>query len=304
MKRFAAGVALLAISLCSPVYAQATKPEAAEARVIDYIRDHLHPGQPLLVTELYSKVFTQPDERQALNKLYGAFFRVPLFVAQYQEKFGRPPTLKEINEQFDLKEPEAADVILRVMESDPRVPKFLERDPKSGEITRVGVAKIKNDEKFGEAYTRQIAGWEGKLLPDFTLQRLGGGQFVSAELKGHVGLVYVWFTGCPPCMQEAPALAQLFRDLSSRGLVIVGANADQLLGLDYDDSVRSKFMQEQKITYPIVQWSKAADAAFGGISIYPTIFLTDRHGVVTNHWIGYVAPRSLRAAIQENLDHP
>ncbi len=58
---------------------------AAEARVLDYVRTHLEPGQPLMVTDLYNRVFTQPDERQALNKLYNAFFRIPLFVANYQE---------------------------------------------------------------------------------------------------------------------------------------------------------------------------------------------------------------------------
>src|SRR5271157_1531241 len=130
----------------------------AEVRVLDYIRTHLQPGQPLLVTDLYNRVFTQPDERQALNKLYNAFFRIPLFVANYQEKFKSPPTLAVIAEQFDLRSPAAADVLLRVMESDPRVPQFLTRDPKTGEITQVDVERIKADPKFGQALARQIGG--------------------------------------------------------------------------------------------------------------------------------------------------
>src|SRR5579863_2888178 len=72
----------------------------AEARVLDYIRTHLQPGQPLMVTDLYNRVFTQPEERQALNKLYNAFFRIPLFVANYQQKFKSPPSLAVIAEQF------------------------------------------------------------------------------------------------------------------------------------------------------------------------------------------------------------
>src|ERR1039458_7411073 len=134
---------------------------AAEARVLDYIRTHLQPGQPLRVTDLYNRVFTQPDERQALNKLYNAFFRIPLFVANYQEKFKSPPSLAVIAGQFDLHSPGAADVLLRVMESDPRVPRFLTRDPKTGEITHVDVERIKADPKFGQALARQIGGWEG-----------------------------------------------------------------------------------------------------------------------------------------------
>ena len=269
----------------------------AEARVLDYIRTHLQPGQPLIVTDLYNRVFTQPDERQALNKLYNAFFRIPLFVANYQERFKSPPSLAVIAEQFDLRSPAAADVLLRVMESDPRVPRFLTRDPKTGEITQVDVERIKADPKFGQALARQIGGWEGKPAADVTLTRLGGGDLHIADFQGKVLLLEVWFTGCPPCMQEAPALVSLDRELSARGLVIVGANADRTLGLDYDDSVRQRYIQEHHISYPIVNWTSEGDHAYGGIAIFPTLFLIDRKGVIRDHWIGYVQPETLRKAI-------
>ena len=269
----------------------------AEARVLDYIRTHLQPGQPLMVTDLYNRVFTQPDERQALNKLYNAFFRIPLFVANYQERFKSPPSLAVIAEQFDLPSPAAADVVLRVMESDPRVPPFLTRDPKTGRITHVDVERIKADPKFGQALARQIGGWEGKPAADVTLTRLAGGDLRVADFRGKVVLLEVWFTGCPPCMQEAPTLASLDRELSARGLVIVGANDDRALGLDYDDSVRQHYVQEHHISYPIVNWTKESDQAYGGIAIFPTLFLIDRKGVVRNHWIGYVQPETLRNAV-------
>ncbi|MGA2987923.1 MAG: TlpA disulfide reductase family protein [Terriglobia bacterium] len=269
----------------------------AEARVLDYIRTHLQPGQPLMVTDLYNRVFTQPDERQALNKLYNAFFRIPLFVANYEEKFKSPPPLAVIAEQFDLRSPAAADVLLRVMESDPRVPRFLTRDPKTGEITHVDVERIKADPKFGQALARQIGGWEGKTAADVILPRLGGGNLRIADFQGKVVLLEVWFTGCPPCMQEAPALVSLDQELSARGLVIVGANDDRTLGLDYDDSVRQRYIQEHHISYPVVDWTKESDQAYGGIAIFPTLFLIDRKGVVKDHWIGYVQRETLRNAI-------
>jgi len=269
----------------------------AEARVLDYIRTHLQPGQPLMVTDLYNRVFTQPDERQALNKLYNAFFRIPLFVANYEEKFKSPPSLAVIAEQFDLRSPAAADVLLRVMESDPRVPRFLTRDPKTGEITHVDVERIKADPKFGQALARQIGGWEGKPAADVILPRLGGGNLRIADFQGKAVLMEVWFTGCPPCMQEAPALGSLDQELSARGLVIVGANDDRTLGLDYDDSVRQRYIQEHHISYPVVDWTKESDQAYGGIAIFPTLFLIDRKGVVRDHWIGYVQRETLRNAI-------
>jgi len=277
--------------------APARASDDAEARVLEYVRTHLQPGHPLMVTDLYNRVFTQPDERQALNKLYNAFFRIPLFVANYQEKFKSPPTLAVIAEQFDLRSPTAADVLLRVMESDPRVPQFLTRDPKTGEITHVDVERIKADPKFGQALARQIGGWEGSPAPDATLTRLGGGDLHIEDFQGKVLLLEVWFTGCPPCMQEAPTLASLDRELSARGLAIVGANADRILGLEYDDSVRQRYIQDYHITYPIANWTSEGDRAYGGISIFPTLFLMDRKGVIKDHWIGYVQLETLRKAI-------
>ena len=288
-------VVLLAIfANCGAIGVAST---AAEARVLDYVRTHLQPGQPLMVTDLYNRVFTQPDERQALNKLYNAFFRIPHFVANYQEKFKAPPTLVVIAQQFDLRSPADADVLLRVMESDPRVPPFLTRNPKTGEITHVDVDRIKADPKFGQALARQIGGWEGNPAPAASLTRLGGSDLQITDFKGKVLLLEVWFTGCPPCMQEAPALSSLDRELSSRGLQIVGANADRVLGLDYDDSVRQRYVQEIHITYPIANWTTEADRSYGGISIFPTLFLVDRKGVIREHWIGYVQLETLRKAI-------
>jgi thiol-disulfide isomerase/thioredoxin len=282
----------------SPAAVQPSSEErvAAEARVVRYISDHLQPGQPLLVTELEKNVFTSPADRLALGKLYSAFFRIPLFVAGYQDKFGHPPTLAAISEQFDLHVPGEADVLLRVMESDPRVPRFLTRDPKSGEIDKVDVALIRSDPRFGQALEHQIAGWEGRHAPAVTLQGFDGKPAEISNSTGKGVLLYVWFTGCPPCMQETPVLVSLNHQFGSKGLLIVGANADKVLGLNYTDAVRERYIREHQIDFPMAHWDKPADAAYGGISIFPTLFLMDSSGVVRGHWVGFVSARELGEA--------
>jgi len=273
----------------------------AETRVLNYIRDHLSPGEPLFISELYNKVFRDPEERKALDKLYNAFFRIPLFLAEYQQKFGSPPNLKTIAQQFDLRTPEAADVLLRVMESDPRVPRFLTRDPKSGEITRVDVEMIRNDPRFGQEVVRRLSGWEGKPAPQFRLAGLDGHDVDSATLRRKVVLLYVWFTGCPPCMKETPGLVKLERALSKNGFTVIAANADRLLGLGYDDRVRERYIREQQINFAVVHWTKDSDAAYGRIAIFPTLFLIDGQGIVVRHWAGFVDPEELRRAVLEAL---
>jgi peroxiredoxin len=300
-----AGAALV-LSLCGIAAGAQTQTTAtpaselqAETRVVNYIRDHLQPGQPLLITELYNQVFTEPADRQALDKLYRAFFRIPLFVAQYQEKFGHPPTQKTISEQFDLHAPGAADVLLRVMESDPRVPKFLTRDPKTGEITGVNVALIRSDPHFGQALEHQLTGLEGKPAPPFNLPGANGANVDSGSLAGKVVLLYVWFTGCPPCMKESPVLVGLDHEFKGKGLAIVGANADRILGLSYTDAERLHYLTEHQISFPVGHWTAEANTAYGGVAIFPTMVLIDAKGVIRNQWVGFASAVELRQAIEK-----
>jgi peroxiredoxin len=297
--RAAAAASILAC-LMTAVYGRGSEV-TAEQRVLDYVRAHVEPGQPLEVSDLYNRVFTTPDERRALDKLYRAFFRVPLFVAQYQQQNGRPPSLKVIAGQFDLPSAQAAGVLVRVMECDPRVPRFFTRDPKTHEITRVDVAAIESDPRFGQVLHRQLSGWEGQRAPDFTLPRLGGGEIRLAHPADNVVLLYVWFTGCPPCLKETPALVDLQKEFGSRGLRVVGANADQLLGLSYDDAFRERYARERQINFPLGAWTRDADTALGNIAIFPNLFLMGRDGIIIHHWVGYTAPADLRQALRAAL---
>ncbi len=269
----------------------------AQAKILKYIRDHLKAGQPVRVTELYNTVFTTPEDHAALNKLYKDFFRIPMFIVQYQQRFSTPPSLKTIAEQFALDNPEEADTLLRVMETDPRVPKFITQDPKTGEITKINVEMVRNDPQFAQGAIHELAGWEGRTAPAFDLVRANGNHLSNADLQGKVALLYVWFTGCPPCMKEAPALVQLQHQFSAKGLEVIGANADGLLGLTISEQARRRYAAKEGMSFPIVRWTQASNQAYGGISIYPTLFLINRKGIIVAHWVGYTSPAVLQKAV-------
>src|SRR2546428_28319 len=93
-----------------------------------------------------------PEERRVLDRLYSTFFKIPMFIVQYNTATKNIPTLRELSEQFNFTVPGEADVILRIMEADPRVPKFIERNPKTGEITRVDIDAV-NAKKYGFTFT-------------------------------------------------------------------------------------------------------------------------------------------------------
>jgi thiol-disulfide isomerase/thioredoxin len=270
-----------------------------ERRIITYVKENLEPGKPLVVSKLYNEVFTSPEERKVLGKLNGAFFRIPLFIIDHQVTQERLPTLEEISEQFDFYGPEESDVVLTIMESDPRVPKFIERDPDTGELVAIDVEKVKEDPRFNQAVERSISGWEGKVLPDIAGTSFDGSEIRLPTYQGKTVLLYVWFTNCPPCARIAPELAALHGKYGNREFSVVGANADKVLDLPYDDSTRADYLEKYAITFPNMHLTKEARESLGNVNIFPTLFLIDRDGNITKYYVNYQPSDVLEKEIQK-----
>jgi thiol-disulfide isomerase/thioredoxin len=285
----------LAVLLAAP------QAPAAEARVVEYLKAHVKAGQPVVVSELYNSVFTGAEERAALNRLFNTFFKMPLYLAQHVAAAGKPPTLREISEQFRFEVPGEADVLLRIMESDPRMPSFITRDAATGEITRVDVDRILAHPRFGKALERTIAGWEGRPAPAFTTTTYDGKPLRSESLTGQPHLLYFWFTGCPPCVRTAPLLAELERSYAARGFRIVALNADRVLEVPTSDEDRSAYAARDGRGFTLATMTPEVQQAYGMVSVFPTLFFVDRQGTVVRQLVNYQEKPTLEAAVQEAL---
>jgi thiol-disulfide isomerase/thioredoxin len=287
-----AGVGLIALLFqASPV----------ETRIVEYLKANVTPGRPVVVSDLYNNVFKTPEEQKVLSRLYNTFFKIPMFIVQYNSGSKKIPTLKEISEQFNFTVPGEADVILRVMESDPRVPKFLDRDPKTGEITRVDIEKIKASPQFSRVLERTIAGWEGKEAPAFSIAAYDGKPITSQQVSNQPHLVYFWFTNCPPCVKTSPILAELYNKYASKGFKIVGANADKVLELPYDDKVRADYAKKYGFNFTLAHLNGEMQQNYGGVTLFPTMFFVDKTGTVVKHFVNFQEKATLEAAIQSTL---
>ncbi|HVR70347.1 MAG TPA: TlpA disulfide reductase family protein [Vicinamibacteria bacterium] len=275
----------------------ATPAEDAEVRIVEYLRQHVKPGRELVVSDLYNRVFTAPEERAVLDRLFDTFFRIPLFAVQYQKATGRPPTLAEIGEQFRFNVPGQAEVMLRIMESDPRLPKFLARHARTGEIEKVEVEAILADPRFGRQLERTIAGFEGRPAPPFSIATYDGPPIASAALAGKPHVLYFWFTGCPPCVSTTPMLVELYRDYRPQGLEIVGVNADVVLEIPVDEAERLEHARRSAIPFPLAHLTPEMQAAYGQVSVFPTLFFVDRRGTIVAQLVS--APP--RAALEEAI---
>jgi thiol-disulfide isomerase/thioredoxin len=287
---------LIALALVALLAAPPAPP--AEVRVVEYLKANVKPGQPVVVSELYNTVFTGPEERAALNRLFNTFFKMPLYMAQHQKASGKPPTLAEISEQFRFQVPGQADVMLRIMESDPRMPKFVARDAASGEITSVDVEKILAHPKFGKALERTIAGWEGQPAPAFATTTYDGKPLTSEALAGTPHLLYFWFTGCPPCVRTSPLLAELDRTYAAKGFRIVGLNADRVLEIPMTDEDRAAYAKKSGWAFTLAHMTPEAQEAYGAVSVFPTLFFVDRKGTVVKQLVNFQEKAALEGAIQ------
>ncbi len=270
-----------------PLRAQERSDLAIEQRIVQYLKQHVKPGEPLIVTELYNNVFKSPEEQKVLARLFNTFFKIPLFVAQYKTGTGRIPTLEDISHQFNFQVEGEAAVLLSVMDNDPRVPKFITRDPKTGEISAVDVEAVKKDRRFGQVLERTLSGWAGKQAPPFTLDLFDGKAITSEVLKGQNYLIYFWFYGCPPCVKIAPELAELQRRFGSKNFTVLGVNADRLLELETSDAQRADYVRKAGFTFPLAHLNKKMQEDYGSVSVYPTLFLVDSDGVIQKHYVGY-----------------
>ncbi len=272
-----------------------------ERRIIAYIKENLKPGEPLIVSKLYNEVFTAPEERAVLDKLNGAFFRVPLFIIEFESRERRLPTLEEIAGQFDFYGPEEADVVLSIMESDPRVPKFITRDPTTRELAAIDVEKVQADERFNQAVTRTLTGWEGKPFPAASGVGFDGKERNLSEYSGKAMLVYVWFTNCPPCVKIGPELVALQERYGGRGFTVVGLNADKVLKLKYDDAYRAEYGAKIGVNFPNLHLTPEVRASLGNVNIFPTLFLVDATGKIVSHFVNFQSREALSPAIEAAL---
>lgn len=283
------------------VFAAAAVPPA-EVRVVEYLKAHVKPGERVVVSQLYNEVFTSAEERAVLDRLFNSFFKLPLYLAQHQKAAGRPPTLAEISEQFGFRVPGQADVMLRIMESDPRVPRFLTRDPATGEVAAVDVEGILAHPRFGKALERTIAGWRGRVAPAFSATGFDGTPIGSAELRGRPYLLYFWFTNCPPCLRTAPLLAELDRAYSGLGFRIVGLNADRVLELPYSDAERAVYAREKGLAFTLAHLTPETQEAYGSVSVFPTFFFVDAKGTIVEHFVNEQEKSALEAALRLALE--
>lgn len=259
---------------------------AAEKKIVEYLKEHVKPGERVLVSEL-NKVFKSEVENKLLSRLFNTFFKIPLFVAQYTASTQQTPTLADISRQFNLRVEGEAAILMTIIDSDPRVPKFIQRDATTGEIVSVDVEAVKRDRRFGQILERTLTGWVGKDAPAVSMTLLDARELTPEDLNGKSFLLYFWFSGCPPCVRIAPHLVELQKKFGDKNFTVVAVNADKFLELDTTDEQRAAYTRKAGFTFPVGHLTKKIQEDYGNVNVYPTLFLVDSKRIIQKHYVNY-----------------
>ncbi len=284
---------ILILFWLAPLLAQS----GAEKTVLDRVQQMVESQGTVIFSELYNDDRFSSEEKAFLGRLYEIFFQIPVLLKSEFESLGEMPTRRHIASSFGIS-PASVELLLLVMESDPRVPPLFERNPASQEIQSL---KLDNIEAFiqrrGSAV--KVTQWEGEPLPAFELTSFQGQKIQDNDFAGRNVLIYLWFTGCPPCIRIAPTLTDLDRKYSASNFQVIGFNADHVIGVNATDQQREAYLQEHNLHFENVHLDQATWAAFGNVNVFPTLFFVGSDGTIFRHMINYQDRETLENAIEE-----
>ena len=139
---------------------------------------------------------------------------------------------------------------------------------------------------------------ERKAAPNFTLQLPDGGTLSIADLRGKVVMLDFWASWCQPCRDEAPALAQVYREYRQRDVEFVGINL-------WDNPGDAElFLQQQGHEYPNGIDADGKIAISYGVRGIPEKFFIARDGSIARKFTGPMNPDLLRRILDDLLSHP
>ncbi len=132
--------------------------------------------------------------------------------------------------------------------------------------------------------------------PHTTFTLLSGQSLTSASLQGKVYGVHFWSTSCSTCIQEMPALIQLYQRFHPQGLewIAVAMKGDSI------DYLRN-YSQTHHLPFMLALDNGELAARFGKVALTPTTFIIDQKGHILKTYIGTPNFEALSALLAKTL---
>ena len=117
----------------------------------------------------------------------------------------------------------------------------------------------------------------GRKPPELSVSDLDGNPIDLSAFQGRPVLVDFWATHCRPCIEEFPAMKELYAEFHEQGFEVVGISFDE------DPEAVSRFQEKWQLPWPLVVAPDAIDRlqeSYGVVTI-PAMFLIGPEGTIS-----------------------
>ena len=149
---------------------------------------------------------------------------------------------------------------------------------------------------------------QGKPAPPFALDDLSGKKVTLASYRGKAVLINFWATWCGPCKIETPWLVELRNKYAAQGFEILGIDTEgddlkpgDKAGWDKTKAAVTKFVQQEKMPYPVLFDGDSISTPYGGLDELPTSFFVNRKGTVVAAQLGLTSESEIEGNIKKAL---
>ena len=103
--------------------------------------------------------------------------------------------------------------------------------------------------------------------------------------RGKPTLVAFWTFACENCQHNFPAYERLLKKYRAKGVELISVHTPEMK-IEREVDAVANHVKEDNIDYPVLVDNEGANWKKWHVSMWPSLYILDRKGIVRYHWFG------------------